>query len=194
MIQIFLGTANDSIFLQEGTCSKFLCEKENDKNLLGETKLERVDFDGSLAKVIFVASNNSSFKCSQFRTSKNQIIWKVGSFRIWNGWLWMIEKYVLHLYKIGGLLPNSSIVSKHLSSFILDLLSWHFQLIMVLANVYSQDFFSSDFPKYFHPWFEEIFQFKLAGDWKNTPGRVSEPLIKTSNILFEDVVPRIPVT
>ena len=74
MIQIFRGKANDSIFLQEGRCSQSICEKENDLNLLGETELERVDFDGSLAKVIFVASNNSSFKCSQFRKSKNQIV------------------------------------------------------------------------------------------------------------------------
>ena len=110
MIQIFRRKANGSIFLEEGRCSQSICEKENDLNLLGETELERVDFDGSLAKVIFVASNNSSFKCSQFRKSKNQIIWKVGSFRIWNRWLWIIEKYVLHLYKIGGLLTNSLIV------------------------------------------------------------------------------------
>ena len=61
--------------------SQWKLEAESRK-IISETKpipFKGVDSDGKLAKVIFVAGNNSSFKCGQSQTFKNI---KFGQFQI----------------------------------------------------------------------------------------------------------------
>ena len=108
MIQIFLGTANDSIFLQEGTCSKFICEKKMIKIFWEKQSWKELILMEALPKLYLLhptiqvlnAANSEHLKIKSFeKLAHSESETDDCGFNL-------IEKYVLHLYKIGGLLQG----------------------------------------------------------------------------------------